>query len=448
MPIRNRGLKLKITHLKYHFFMCLILFISIIRAVFPLNVPVLIHLAIICLMVFFCNKVELIACMCCLLPMLGIMQNRMALLLVAIGVAIRIKRIDLKGVFPLVLMIIWELVHAGQSHLQIYGFLQDFSPLIALTVLLIDDDRNDCDFDFIGRAFAYMTLTCSFINLLACNVQYGYSILSLGRLGNLSAEYEDFRGLINPNTNSFICLIALCALLLLRYTSKEKRSDMFAIACLIAIILLTQSKAAILCALISFLLFAMTIKHKVLTSRTMMRVAGAVIAVAVFGVMFGDLIEAILSRFKSGDFTTGRIFIDLFYFKHIISGVKNLLFGTGLYNYTDQMMSIYPYNDRIWMQFPGLATMSKGAVVYKPCHLGILEIVVVWGIPGLLLIYLLFKAMLKKRKMKDNKANLVPIFLIFIYCLQSGFIGSYSVLHALLIVYLGLKYTNSVVQLL
>lgn len=443
MSAKSKGLILRIAHMKYHFFMCLIIFISIIRIVIKLDIPVIIHLGIIGLMVVFCNKEELIACLCSLLPMLGIMQNRIALLLVAVGVVIRLKKIEWKGIIPLALMVIWEVMHAGQSHLQIYGFLQDFSPLIALTILLIDNERDDCDFGFIARSFSYMSITCSVLNLMACSIQYGYSIFSLTRMGNLSSEYEDFRGLINPNTNSFICLISLCALLLLRNTMREKRSDKYLIYCLIIVILLTQSKSAILCVIITYMLFILTSKHKKLNSRVLARVFGMVIAVAVVGVFFGDVIDALLSRFTSGDFSTGRTIIDLFYFKHIISGTKYLLFGTGLYDYTTQIIKIYPYSNSIWMQYPGLATMSKGSVVYKPCHMGVLEIVVVWGIPGLFLIYLLIKSMVKKSGLKGNRTILVPLFIIFIYCLQSGFIGSYSILHALLIVYLGMKYTKS-----
>lgn len=308
----------------------------------------------------------------------------------------------------------------------------------------MDTNKEERDFGFIARSFSYMTVAFSVINLLACTVQYGYSIFSLGRLGNLSAEYEDFRGLINPNTNGFICVMAICALLLLRYTANEKNNDKYVIYVLLIIVLLTQSKSAILCALIAFMLYALLSKsYKQLTSQRVTRTMGAIIALAIVAVFFSDVIDAVIGRFTSGDISTGRIAIDLFYFKHVISSPKNWLWGTGLYNYTEQMIELYPYGNNIWMQYPGLATVAKGAVVYKPCHLGILEVIVVWGLPGVLLVYMLLKTMISKKVKKDSKISLVPLYVLFIYCLQSGFIGAHSVLHALLIILLGMKYSES-----
>lgn len=450
MQLKAGTITLNRKHLNFHLFLGVIFIIASLRSILMLNIPVVLFLLMTCLMVVVCSKEELIAYMCCLLPMQGIMQNRLALMVVSLGVLIRVKRVSLKGLIPLFLMTAWEMLHMGQSGLELYGFLQEFAPLIALTVVLIDKERF-CEDGFIARTFAYATIVCSIINLFACTVQYGYSIFSLGRLGNLSSEYEDFRGLINPNTNSLICVIAICLLLLLRYTLGEKRTDSYMIVVLFVVILLTQSKSALLCTLIAFLMYAFFSKaYKRLTSRKMTKVFGACLGLIIVAFLFSDVIAAVIGRFSDGDISTGRVSIDEFYFRHIISSARYLLFGTGLYNYTEQIMKIYPYGENLWVQYPGLATIAKGVVVYKPCHLGILEIVVVWGVPGLLLVYMMIKRMINMRSEADNKLSLIPLCVLLIYCLQSCFLGSYSVLHALLIVFVGMKYVsraeNSILQ--
>jgi len=441
MPIESKGMNLNINHLRYHFFMSMIIAVSLIRVLSPFDIPVLIHLAIILLIILLCDKNELIACQCSLLPMLGIMQNRIALLLITIGILIRLKKIKLSAMIPLLLMVVWELLHIGQTHMGIYGFLREFAALIAITVLMMDDERKSYDYGFIIRSFALMTLVCSILNIMACSLQYGYSVLSLGRMGNINVEYEDFRGLINPNTNSFICLIAICALLLFKNTFEEHKIDKYFIVGLFIVILLTQSKSAILCVGIAYMFFSVfSNNYRAINLHMINRLIGASFVLLLCAVFFSDLIGSIIGRFLNGDFTTGRTMINVFYFRHIVSSPKYLLFGTGLYDYAKQMMELYPYSDSIWTQYPELATIGEGgAVVYKPCHLGLLELIVVWGVPGLFYVYLLFKEMLKERIKKDNKVIIIPLLIIFIYCLQSCFIGGYSILHALLIVFLGLK---------
>lgn len=439
-----------IHHLSFYFLMMMIVIISVIRIALSIDIPVFFFLAIISIMIVICNKEELIACMCSLLVMPGILQNGIALLIVTIGVIVRNSRFNLKGAIPLTLMIIWEMLHAGQTNLHLYGFLQNFSPLFALTALLVDGDRKQYDLGFIVRSFACMTLICSLINIMACSILYGYSIFSFSRLGNLDAESQDFLGLINPNANSFFCLIALSTMLFLRYSLEEKIIDKYIIICLIGFILLTQSKAGIICTILLYLLYIYFSKSiKYFNSKKFTRLFGTIIIIGIASVLFSDLIGALINRFTAGDLSTGRTMIDLFYFRHITSNARNLLFGTGLYDYTFQMRNLYSAD--IWQQYSGLATMAHGSIVYKPCHLAYLEIIVVWGIPGAILVYCLFKTMLEHRFYTESKINLVTLYIYLIYCLQSEFLSSRSMLHALIVVFLiisNIPWNNMVINAL
>lgn len=428
---------IKITHLLFYINFFLIFCLALTRATKISNVPVSIFLVITIIITALCSKQELIAYMCCLLPMQGIMQNRIALLIVAFGVLLRVKRISKSGVFPILLMIFWELLHANQTKLELYGFLQEFSPIIAVTVLFLDKDLVAKD-GFIARTFAHTTLMCSIINLIACKKQFGYSVFSLGRFGNLTAEYEDFRGLMNPNTNSYICVVAICALLLLRYYNEENVSDKIIHIALFLFTILSQSKAAILCVFLAYIIFAYysgTLKK--ISEKSIVKGSLVIVAILVGFVAFSDLLDVIISRFTSGDISTGRTVIDLFYFRHITSSINNFFYGIGLYKYTDQINEIY---GGIWKLYPEVATMANGTVVYKPCHLGILEIVVVWGLPGLIFIYILLGQIMKKRKSDTKKMGLIPLFVILIYTLQSGFLGAPSILQSLILIICCVEY--------
>jgi hypothetical protein len=79
------------------------------------------------------------------------------------------------------------------------------------------------------------------------------------------------------------------------------------------------------------------------------------------------VVERFYERFLVDDITNHRGDLLVFYNKHIFSSAKYSLFGIGMQNMGDKLLSIYPN------------TFS-----FVP-HNGIQQTIVAWGIPGLIL---------------------------------------------------------------
>ena len=111
----------------------------------------------------------------------------------------------------------------------------------------------------------------------------------------------------------------------------------------------------------------------------------------------------------------------MFYTMHLFSSVKYMLFGIGLFNYNSQITKLY---GNLWESYPGLATYRDDVIVYKPSHNNIQEILVVWGIIGMILVILLIKAMIDHYSGQKEKINYIPMIFLFIYGLQGEFLSA------------------------
>lgn len=418
-------------HKRFYLYEGIIFILAITRAAFLVDIPVYIYLVISVALALSCDKEEILAYMCGLMSMAGIMQNRIALIIVATVYLFHIGRAKLRNAIPFVLLCVWEVAHGKQSDLSLYGMIKEFAPWYAVAVVLIDNDKLH-NGGFILRSFAISTIVCSLINLIACNKQFGYSIFSLARMGDLSTDRQDFRGLINPNPNSFMCVIAISALLLLRHKFSEKPIDKWLIICLVAFVLLTQSKSAILCVAISYILYFLFSSRVSRIRHNSIKRGLYLLLLLLVGLMaFGDLIDVIIARFSDGDFTNGRSMINAFYYRHITGSKENFLIGIGAFNYPERIKNLY---GSIWQLYPDIATMAGDTLVFKPCHLAILEIVVAWGVIGIIFVGAFFYLIIKETKNKDDRRILlVTMAIILIYSLQCNILDNSILPHALLI---------------
>ena len=428
------------SYVHFQSFMLLICLVTILRNILSVNIPVSVYLLLSALVAVICSKSEIIAYMCALLPMGGMCQYRLALFIVTGIYLLKIRKPIIRRIIPLCLMIMWEVYHAPQSQLVLYGLVQEFSELIAISIVLMDSEVDYSD-PLPLRVFGYMAVWSSIVNFIVCRKYFGFSLSSLTRLGNLSGDIPDFQGMLNPNTNSFICLIAVSVFLLLKSFGCEKKSDKLIILLLAAFIVFTQSKAALVCLVAVYFLYYVFDQRRQTTSEDIIQLFFALILCAVAGAVFlRDVIKKVISRFLAADISTGRIAIFKFYHDHLCRDPRYLWKGIGLYRYTKQIRALY---GDLWQKYPGIATMAKGELVYKPCHMGFQEIVVAWGVIGLLLMGLLFCMMLKSSRRIRKKTNYVTMLIILIFSSQGEFISSGSILLALFISLLCLNYYNN-----
>jgi len=431
--------KYAFSHYKYWIFMMLIWLIAFIRTAVSIDIPVFSYIGICLVAAICCTREEAVALMCSLLPLSGVFQFRLALWVISSIYIFKIKRLRVKYFTPFILMFMWELLHFSQTNVGIYGLFREFSELFALSVLLMDKEVDYSD-GLPIRSLAYSTIFGTLINYIALKKLYGYDITSLTRFGKLASETSDFQGLLNPNVNSYICVIAISGLWLLRFYGKDQYKDKFFIYFLIMTIFLTQSKSALICLLIAYFLYVLFAKGRVnISIKQILSIFSTVVSfVFVFGVLLRDMLMKTLDRFFVTDISTGRVVIFSFYHQHITSSLENLICGIGLYRYTERITNIY---GNIWEFFPGLATVFNGEVVYKPSHFSIQEVVVVWGIVGVLLFVYLFYMMFRHSKRKCHSLNAVTFWIILIYGLQGHLVSSDVMLLSLFYSLICLEYT-------
>ena len=431
--------KYAFSHYKYWTFMMLIWLIAFIRTAVSIDIPVFSYIGICLIAAIFCTREETVALMCSLLPLSGLFQCRLALWVLSSIYVLKIRRLRIKYFAPFILMFIWELLHFPQSNVGVYGLFREFSELFALSILLMDKEVDYSD-GLPIRSLAYTSIFGTLINYIALKKLYGYDITSMTRFGDMGSETVNYQGLLNPNINSFICLIAICGLWLLRYYGKDQYKDKFIIYFLIVIIFLTQSKSALLCLLIARFLYVLFAKGRVNVSiKQILSIFSTIVSIVlVFGVLLRDMVMKTLDRFFVTDISTGRLAIFSFYHQHITSSLENIIYGIGLHRYTQRLANIY---GNTWEIFPGLATVFDGEIVYKPSHFNIQEVAVVWGIIGILLFVYLFYMMFKHSKRTYYSLNAVTFWIILIYGLQGHLVSSGVMLLAVLFSLVCLEYT-------
>lgn len=427
-------------HFKFVLLMLLMCVLAFARIMFSLDIPVAIFIVISAFISICSNREENVTLMCSLIPLSACFQYRWALGIAVLIYALKIRKLRVSYFLPLLLMMLWEWFHAGRSGMDVYFFLKEFSELFALTVILADKSIDYSD-GFPIRFFSYMAVLGNVFNYIALMKLYNFSISSLKRFGVNYEDVESFKGLFNANTISYICVIAISGLLLLRFYQKNKKTDTVIILLLIGFIFLSQSKSALICLFIVFISHFLLAFHR-FSIKAVANFFGSVTACLLCIYFFmNNVINSIIERFLVEDISTGRISITIFYYEHLVSKASNWLYGVGLFRYTKQIKNIY--GDLGWL-YPGTVRVINSELVYFPVHNNVQEILVVWGVVGVFLCVYLFYVMFKHSKRRIPKANSVTFFVLLIYGLQGQFLSNGVVLLTLLFSLVCLEYTPQI----
>ena len=339
-------------------------------------------------------------------------------------------------------MVGWELMHAGQAHLNAYSFLREFTELFALSLILADRNIDYSD-GFPLRCFSYMTVIGSFFCFISVVKLHGNIFYSLARLGiNKTLDQEQlFLGLFNSNVLSYICVLSISGLLLLRYYNQERMADKLIIYFLIFVIILTQSKSALICLLLTYILYYLSSSHKLTIETIRNFIGGVAVFLTCIFTFLNNFIDSVIARFLVSDITSGRMEITKFYCQHLINKIDNLLYGIGLCNYTKQIERIY---GNLGMSYPGTVVSLNGEIAYLPAHNNIQEILVVWGVVGCFLCMFLFYMIFKHTHREVPKANCITFLIMLIYGLQGQFLSNGIMLLSLLYSIVCLEYSIGV----
>lgn len=420
--------------------------ITLLRVALSINIPVIIYIAYAVILSALITKEEQIAFICSQIAFTSFLQYRYVLLISILFLLVkkRKRKYHYRYMVPLLLMVIWELLHAHISGLQLYGFLQEFAELLTLTVILIDEPNDYAD-GLPFRTLGYSAIFALIMDVIASIKLYGFSFTSLGRLGdssvNAGVSIGDFQGVINPNEAGVMCLMAIGGLLLVQQLDTPKLADRAATIVLLIFALLTQSRSALLCIFLMIILYTVINDHQgyIAKNKLMISIIAMAVVPLILCVFFGDYLLAFLERFGEADISHGRAAIFNFYHMHLLSRSLYWIFGIGLYRYNSTITKLY---GDLWKDYPGLGRYAdeKWTIIYKVSHNSIQEVLVVWGIIGLLLVIMLLFMMFRHKKMHLSKHNYILPGILFLYSLFGQVLSSGIMLLGMIFILICLEY--------
>lgn len=404
----------------------LIIFIGLIffRDYLGMKIPAIIFLLLYATVALIGDKNEIIAFCICSIPLLNAFQSKYAILLCIIIYSIRFTQ-NIKiylTVLPIALLMIWEFIHGFIGGSSFFETLRLFAELI-FCCFLICSQTEELDFNKVARAFATTTVLVCLIILLVQLKEHSFRVGLLFRdafrLG-YGINTDRLSVGFNPNVLAFICLMAIECLCMIIYKKQSKVTDIVLITLLCVFALLTMSKKFIICGLIFLVLFVLSGGRGKNTLNILLIIA--IVAVSVFFILnyfFPMVVDLIVARFEVDDITTGRIYIFNFYSKELSQNTSMLYFGMGLQGYSDKLSSVY-----IDASIP---------------HNGFQELIVMWGIPGLLLFSAFLVGLVINARKKNKNIifiNYIPFIIMMIFVQAAQMVSSSVISMLFAVVYL------------
>lgn len=396
-----------------------------------IDIPRVLALVPILAIAFLGNQTEIIAICMCLIPLHESLDFYYALVLVITIYVLKChRRIRINVSFILLLLIIiWELLHCFTPDFSPVDFVTSLAPTIALTVILCSD-LSDLDYAFVVRAVA----TAALVTCVTMLVQIAWAtefnpvrfLATLRRLGAANdpvmKRLQIAGGIVQTNSLGVICVMITACLLQLRECGQSKRSDVFVMLALVIFGTFTASRTFLVSLALMILLMLLGQKGVIKKLRYFIIAILAVgFVVLFFSLFFPDQLSYYVSRFFEKDITTGRDDLMIAYHRFITENMNVLFFGVGLQGYGDKLVDRY----RVARNVP---------------HNSIQEILVAWGIPGLLLIILLIMYLVYRANRYKGRRKLIhyiPLIIILFKSMAGQLLTSnYSMLA------LGFAYLN------
>lgn len=410
-------------------FLWLIFFSFIyLKYVLAIDIPRSILLLLFSIMVVHGNQQEIVVMSLWCIPLYTSFHYIYALLICIVVYALKYgKKIKFDfGILPVAFLLIWELLHCFSDGASLKDSITFIFPYI-ICLFLMYSSINNIDYSYVVRSLAICTIFMCLVVLskllIDSGFQVGHAFANMQRLGSFSDE--ETGAYFNPNTLGYFCILSSIGLLQLQATNRRKILDIIMTMFLLVCGILTMSKTYIVCLLIMVMLFIFAQQGKTIEKvkfiiSILLIGLGIFICVLVF---FPTVVDSILIRFSVEDISSGRMELFSLYNEYIFSSVKNLFFGCGL---SSMNMSLNKY-----------FRVTNAQV----SHNGFQEILIVWGIPGMIL-FLTFLCILIKqsRKTLQNQKliNYIPLILLLIKVQAGQMITSFYTMLMFSLAYLSL----------
>lgn len=409
--------------------LCVLLFV---RYGLQIGVPRILLTGVVVLIALLGERDEILAIAMCCIPLHEAIDFFYALVACAAVYALKYyKEIRINMVVIIALaMIFWELLHCFDKDFSPKMFLVSMIPLITMAVILCVD-ITDINYAFIVRTMAVITGITGFVLLVNLLVRADFDIMAtfsgLRRLGFVSEESSKNTMLgsaVNPNALGIICVIVTSGLLQLRTVNRSGKRDLILMGGLVVFGVLTSSRTFLICLLLMAVLTILSQPGDIYKKLKFMGilVLFSFVIVLLLCWLFPDLLEYYFKRFRVRDITTGRDALMRDYHRFIVNNPNVMFFGIGLQNFGDKLFNQY----RVSWNYP---------------HNSIQEIIIAWGIPGLIMITVLCGMLVLhsgKYSKKHRLLNYIPLLIILAKSMAGQLLTSNYTMLALSFAYLSM----------
>lgn len=401
-------------HLLFWILMAGFMGLIYVRNIMEIEFPIVVLLLYAGAIALLCDHDEIIAIAVSFVPFSAAFQYRYALLVLIVVYVLKhlndMRKINLAAYIPLLLMMVWELLHGIVGEFSFVSYFQGFTELIFCS-FVISLPNKKFDYGFISRVLAVcVAFSCTILLFkLLPDVNYDFTKIFEGgdyRFGKNDENATSYVMNYNANGLGFMCNMSIAGLIIRMMSSKVNLIDVLLIAILVFYGALTLSRSFVICfALVIVLsMLASGVKIGKIVRNVLLLSLAVALMLLILQLTVPYVLSNILGRFMEDDVTGGRAGLMVWYNDYIFSDLDHLLFGIGLQDILDKV------------------NLGAHIKVEGVPHNAIQELIVVWGVIGLILfVAFCFMMVFLSRCDKARKTliNYIP-FILTVVMIQSG----------------------------
>ena len=402
----------KTGHSRFYIGLTLFFIIVFLRNVLLIPIPVVTVLVLNVCLIFVFSVEEIVALFVCYIPLEATFQFKYGILVCVAAFLIK-NKFKLHGIgksygFWIILMMVWELFHFVIVDFSINEYFRSIAELAFLFLVVMHGEK--VDFKFISKCLVITTCFIGTSMLLNLMLKNGFSFSSVFlvqdyRLGVINENIGISNLNYNANQLGFIFCLSILTQLIKITKLKSTATDYILLFYLVFLGLLTKSRSFLVCLLFSFLLYIIFQMNKGNSNRrtNVYRVLLLCLTFAILINIFAPgIIGQYIDRFSVDDVSNARNNIFSSYHSLIKNGPLVMLFGLGLQNLTDKISILY------------------GIDMIQVPHNGFQQILVMWGIPGLVMFAIFLKDMIQYDMVKKDKILHMSLLLLMILSCMFG----------------------------
>lgn len=398
--------------------------LMILRYIMKVNVPSIVFLMVAMLPIWMGSPSEQLAFVASCIPFSIAFQYKYALLILSAAVLLK-KGWKLKNtsvISVVALMMVWEFWHAYYGDFAYVEYLRDFAELILLGVVATMD-MDELEYKLVIRSLAVSVVGVCAIMLFMQLQQYNFNLIEVFirsahsfRFGQSNMESGTYALNFNANNLGFICNLSITGILLLASRKEHNKLDILLAIAATAFMIMTLSRAAIICAAMIFVVYILTLEGNIMQKvfRGVGGILVAALAVVLVYAFIPSVFDNLLERFQRNDHWNGRDSLLRYYSQFLLSSPMYFLFGVGMQGIFEKVSPYYPVHD-------------------VP-HLGIQEVWIAWGFVGVvMMLVLICGVVMVSRKNAGGKRTIyqfMPLILVLVFTTSGQLLTSSRALMA------------------